>query len=722
MSDLTTNRSLRAPALRNLLYDWADGKCRLCGRDLPDDWHADHIEPWSATQRTNVFEMQALCPDCNLRKGNRMIGEKMSAAVIDTGPMRPGQRGAIQALWHNVSREKQHTGIVLPTRYGKSDVIKMGGLGLLLNNQVSRVIVLEPASLLVSQILNAEKMKESADRYGVPPVLSDFLSTYAIKKTPTKPFPPNGVSFAAMTIQMANNHRMFLADWVEQEKRTRGRVPIFFIDEAHTGSQDNQWGATVAALEKAGAFLVLLTATPYRTDDMPIEGFDYKEVSRDQYTQRRNKGIWAMEKVSLRLDPDHETTFAQAWSEKPPALCYLARIPIAPMMARVETETGEVKEKAALSKIPEYAARGELGRLVERDFMVKDGCRKLLDALRDKRRVAPTTAGIVFVGNDKTAPDEDDIETNKHAWQVADTLRKEWPGLEVLVATSTSENDPQKVIERFQEGQGDVLIVKQMGGIGMDVPRLKVALDLSTFRTANLFVQRLCRIATVWQYGPGLVEDLMLSATYIFPGDKKAVDLWTEFVSSEGGDAAVVTEDLIQEIQEAVSQEQRALPDTFTATGETVGDEEMADTEGRSASVDKLDGVRMLTQHFPEIARRRTEPEIANVIDAEGITFAPTENGNGKSPAGDDEEWKARDFNAEEDEARKTATKTAAQIANILVRQNGGAEYSEVIRKVYIDAKKAAQIDPGAPIEEMELAQLSRLAAALERRLRRVRK
>jgi len=55
------------------LYYSQDGKCAICGCELPDDWHADHIVPYVVSQRTNVHEMQALCPKCNLRKGDKML-------------------------------------------------------------------------------------------------------------------------------------------------------------------------------------------------------------------------------------------------------------------------------------------------------------------------------------------------------------------------------------------------------------------------------------------------------------------------------------------------------------------------------------------------------------------------------------------------------------------------------------------------------------------------
>ncbi len=37
----------------------------------PANWHADHIVPYSRSGRTNVHEMQALCPVCNLKKGTK---------------------------------------------------------------------------------------------------------------------------------------------------------------------------------------------------------------------------------------------------------------------------------------------------------------------------------------------------------------------------------------------------------------------------------------------------------------------------------------------------------------------------------------------------------------------------------------------------------------------------------------------------------------------------
>ena len=109
--------------------------------------------------------------------------DSMAGAIqIDLEPMRPGVRGAINALWGNVRAGKPTTGIVLPTRYGKSDVIKMGGLGLLLDGLASYIVVLEPATVLAQQILDPSRMEASAQRYNVPSAIATGITRWVMTK------------------------------------------------------------------------------------------------------------------------------------------------------------------------------------------------------------------------------------------------------------------------------------------------------------------------------------------------------------------------------------------------------------------------------------------------------------------------------------------------------------------------------------------------------------
>ena len=61
-------RFLRGKKARALVFFAAKGCCALCGEPLRPGWHADHRLEWCITHQTNLHEMQATHPECNLRK------------------------------------------------------------------------------------------------------------------------------------------------------------------------------------------------------------------------------------------------------------------------------------------------------------------------------------------------------------------------------------------------------------------------------------------------------------------------------------------------------------------------------------------------------------------------------------------------------------------------------------------------------------------------------
>lgn len=56
---------------RRLLLWLSAGFCQSCGRRLIGEFHADHIQPHSKGGSTTTKNGQALCAQCNLRKGYR---------------------------------------------------------------------------------------------------------------------------------------------------------------------------------------------------------------------------------------------------------------------------------------------------------------------------------------------------------------------------------------------------------------------------------------------------------------------------------------------------------------------------------------------------------------------------------------------------------------------------------------------------------------------------
>ena len=226
MSDRMGQRFLRDADLRAALYKSTDGKCASCGTPLETGWHADHIVPWVVSQDTNLFDMQPLCPRCNMRKGAKMTG-KDPWEHIDQRQLRPGQRNAIDTIISRVRQGKTKIAIVLPPGYGKSDVIRVSAVMLMLQNYISRALILEPAENLRSQVIDRSEVEAARDRYNLPPVLGPALRTYEVKRAPVPPFPPTrhaDAAFLSMTIQLANLHWKRLQEWVMHEKRTKGRA------------------------------------------------------------------------------------------------------------------------------------------------------------------------------------------------------------------------------------------------------------------------------------------------------------------------------------------------------------------------------------------------------------------------------------------------------------------------------------------------------------------
>lgn len=51
----------------------SQGVCQNCGVELKTGWHGDHIKAHSRGGETELHNGQALCPKCNLKKGNKEI-------------------------------------------------------------------------------------------------------------------------------------------------------------------------------------------------------------------------------------------------------------------------------------------------------------------------------------------------------------------------------------------------------------------------------------------------------------------------------------------------------------------------------------------------------------------------------------------------------------------------------------------------------------------------
>ncbi len=343
----------------------------------------------------------------------------------------------------------------------------------------------------------------------------------------------------ATTTSMVHNNLSAVRDWIDGLKAIYGVYPIVFVDEAHTASDLTAWGQTIKDLADAHAFIVLCTATPYRTDGRPIPGFQIETISEEDLegSQRLGAHVYARRgrKVVYRLVAHHTTTFQQAWQES--VLCKVSR----------ETFDVDLREHGMdgyedhmLSALGETSSRRALHEAVRQPVVVREGIRRLVTNLRYRRNGSPETAGIVFVGADDGSDEDGGPEdsSNQYASMVQDAIQDEASGeFKVVIATSKIDGDPAQAIETFSEGPhgGDILVVKMMASAGLDIARLKVALDLSTVRTPVSYVQRVMRACTRWERDQG---EPVLWATYITPDECRGRVLYDELIHDLGGAAS----------------------------------------------------------------------------------------------------------------------------------------------------------------------------------------
>ena len=536
-------RFLRNQDLRAYLYFENDGVCPHCGEDLPDDWHADHIVPWSVSQRTNLFEMQPLCPKCNLRKGAKM--NDRHNFNINESAFREYQLQAYTKLIERVRDGAKGVSLVLPPRVGKTDVMRIGGLRLIRDKYVSAALILVPDRILLHQAFDRAKLRESFQRYEL-----DYRpDTYPMSDQP-RPREMRNADLVGMTIQMAStsNRQLLVSNWVDYVTRRDGVPPVVFFDECHTASVGNVWGNTLDRLQEQGCIVVMVTATPFRTDRQQIPNFRVEPIGDSwdsRYYRPVGNGLLGEFEATYQwgqMRPDHNTEFREVWDEAdPPILCKIYHrkfdIYLTERLEATDDPVGAMK-LSELDRSDEEGVRQVLRTELRKRHIIERAVRIFIDEMAGRRLAEGTgaTQGIIFVGSNNQ---ELDTLENQHAQDVLSAVRR-LSNDRLLAAIATSDDDNAiETIDDFVAGELDVIIVKQMAGRGLDVPSLKVELDLSNTKTANAFIQRITRPCTMWRYGPK-PTDLAQYCTYISPEDYLSTEMFERLIKEEGGEYLVL--------------------------------------------------------------------------------------------------------------------------------------------------------------------------------------
>ncbi|MZF88236.1 DEAD/DEAH box helicase family protein [Streptomyces sp. SID5643] len=234
------------------LFLASGGKCGACGSPLLPGWHADHKQAWTHGGPTDVVNGQALCPACNLSKGDRSMGW--------TGPsLRGWQREALDAYLGSNSGDFL---TVATPGAGKTTFALRVAHELLTAGVITRVIVVVPTEhLKVQWADNAHKCgialdpsTKNADGLENPSDYKGAVLTYAqVASTP-------------------DLHRLGCGQ----------RPTLVILDEIHHAGDEKAWGAAVQTAFGPARRRLAMSGTPFRSDNNPIPFVQYGEDGKSQ--------------------------------------------------------------------------------------------------------------------------------------------------------------------------------------------------------------------------------------------------------------------------------------------------------------------------------------------------------------------------------------------------------------------------------------------------------
>lgn len=252
---------------RAALYLAADGRCAECGVELEPGWHADHIDPYSAGGPTDVINGQALCPDCNLRKGGRVMR------------LRDWQRRAIEDFY---AAGKTDFLVTATPGAGKTKTALALARRLLDERTVSRVSVVVPTDALRQQWAD----EAAAFHIALMPVgdAADYEKA----------------GYLGCVVTYAQIMRGAGQDLM---RRTMRAPTLVIIDEIHHAGESRSWGDGLLYAVDQATHRLALTGTPWRRDAaQPIPFVDYDEYGRVKVDHAYEYGAAVADGVCRRIE------------------------------------------------------------------------------------------------------------------------------------------------------------------------------------------------------------------------------------------------------------------------------------------------------------------------------------------------------------------------------------------------------------------------------------
>jgi superfamily II DNA or RNA helicase len=434
------NRLLRSRRHRAALWCGQDGACARCGELLPDVWHADHVIPWRLRPVTNVHDMQALCPRCNLEKGGKLMQERPQ------GP-RPWQRELIAELV-----QMRNTRMML-------DISPGGGKG-----STGYFIGAYAPRDRVNAVCHVAPRTNLRDQAGDRP---RWLADYAQREQlwlpeirPTENVPP----LRRGSYGYATTPQSILANPALHYQEFERAKYALILDEPQMMPADGQWSRAMQGLIDRAALVVLMSGTFSRSDGKAILLAPYAHSSlgdtvdfqHPDWTTLRYRRVDALGDEAI-LPIEFKTFEAGAEFFRSEAVSFKTWGDL----------IGEQEQRAGLYAVLTH----EAGRAI---------ADRMLDDWQNHRQTHRSAQALIITHSQPEARD------------YLKRIRERYPGVDARVAIS-DEKASADTIRRFCRGDGEVLITVGMAYVGMDACAISHIALLTYVRQRTWIEQAIAR-------------------------------------------------------------------------------------------------------------------------------------------------------------------------------------------------------------------------------------
>ena len=491
---------------RAALYDAANGCCQCegcpacspdgCYAPLEQGWHADHHIPWSRVRDTDVANGRALCPPCNLAKGDQVH-------YRDTFKPRPFQREVINSVLDGMTSGRPTTIVLASPGSGKTLAYQASATYVYREGLADLVAVFVPRITLAQQCETDWLHRRTDGSLAGHHLLFDGAARlgrirHAPNASPLTRPGETGVGFV-MTYSGLVTNPVPSHSWAE---RNRGRF-LLIADEAQFcgASNDERGGGTragtlVTELHELAAHTLLLTGTPYRSDGQPLVLADYGDP--DEKGRRH---------LLYNAKADYRDGVREGYLRRFEATLHDARV----RWKHVDNTTVEY----------DLSARGgELRDVLRKPEVWQPIAGGVVAAVREKQRISPEYRGLISCMEQEDAG-------RVYAY-LSD--RDRFPGLRVRKATSEDGAGAERELREFKKKDGgDVLVTVRKAFIGYDCKQITVVGVLTHYRDWGHLEQLVGRGLRAWEALPWRAQ----SCRVIAPDDPEM----TEFIDYMRGES-----------------------------------------------------------------------------------------------------------------------------------------------------------------------------------------